>query len=294
MKKKLFYNDTSVEYDNVFLPDKPYPFWINQCGHTYCGSEYSCTRGITSYYTIEYIIAGKGFVQENDTVCRPEAGDTHIFHTGSVQHFHTDPNDLWEKVWIIFYGPLADSLFEIYGLNNYLHFPQLDTQKELMQILEICDDESLSNPEKMRRSSVIVLELVQKLYEYTQKSEHCRAKLSIAEQLKVMIDNMYDFTLSLNDLTSQLFCTRNHAIRAFTTKYGISPYQYMTEKRLRNAKHMLGFSHLSITDIAKSLSFCDSRYFANWFKARTGLTPREYRNELQTEDHLPAESPEEQ
>lgn len=284
MNKKLLDNENTIEYEHTFHPDKSYPFWINQCGHTYCGKGYGCTRGVTSFYTIEYIIKGKGYIQENDTICHPQAGDTHIFHSGSIQTYHSDPDDPWEKLWVIFYGPLADSLFEIYGLNDHLFFPQLDTSEQLEKLIEICDDEELPVPERISRASVCVFELVQQLYSYTVNNKHHSSKLSIADQLKVIIDNMCDFTLSLSDITTQLYCSRNHAIRSFTRKFGISPYQYMSEKRLSNAKYMLKSSRISIGEIARSLSFCDSRYFANWFKSRTQMTPREYRNLHQSEN----------
>ena len=57
----------------------------------------------------------------------------------------------------------------------------------------------------------------------------------------------------------------------------MTPYKYVQEVRLRNAKIMLESSKLSIGEISQSMRFCDSKYFANWFKKSTGLSPREYR-----------------
>lgn len=283
MNKKIIQEHT-IEYEKTFNPDKAYPFWINQCGHTFCGKDYFFNRGITSYYTIEYIIAGSGYIQENDIICRPKAGDTHIFHSGSTQTFYTDSNNPWEKLWVIFYGPLADSLFEIYDLNQVLLFPGLNIKKSLEKIIEICNDNSIPDYVIMSRCSVIVVDIIQQLYLYTQQNEMHLQSLSIADSIKTLIDRMCDFDVSLDDIASHVYCSKSHAIRIFTEKFNISPYKYISQKRLSNAKHMLKFSNICINDIAKSLNFCDSRYFSNWFKKKTGMTPKEYRNTSKNDD----------
>lgn len=285
MNKKVI-NENTIEYEKTFIPDKSYPFWINQCGYTTCGKDYFFNRGITSYYTIEYIIAGNGYIQENDIISHPKAGDTHIFHSGSTQTFYTDPNDPWKKLWVIFYGPIADSLFEIYGLNQVLLFPGLDTKNQLERIIKICDDDSLSDCEIMNRCNIIIFELLQSLYLYTQKNEMHLQSLSIADSLKVIIDRMWNFNISLDQLAAQVFCSKNHAIRVFTEKFNISPYKYISKKRLSRAKHMLRFSSIRITDIAKGLGFCDSRYFSIWFKERMEMTPTEYRNSFANDENV--------
>lgn len=277
MNKHVICEDT-VEYEKTFIPDKSYPFWVNQCGHTFCGRRYSNTRGLTTYYTIEYIISGDGYIQENDTISQPKAGDTHIFHSGTNQTYYTNPDNPWEKLWIIFYGPLADSLFEIFNLNEVLLFPQLDTHDLLEKAISICNDDSLETIEIMSRCSCIVFEILQNMYFYNQKNKIQLQTLSIADSLKVIIDRMDNYTISLDELSKQVYCSKNHAIRVFTEKFGISPYKYISQNRLLNAKHMLERSNINVSIIAKELGFCDSRYFSNWFKKRTNMTPKEWRN----------------
>ena len=283
---KVIINKNTIQYEKTFHPDKAYPFWINQCGHTFCGKDYYFNRGITSYYTIEYIIAGNGYIQENDIISHPKAGDTHIFHSSSTQTFYTDPNNPWEKLWIIFYGPLADSFFEIYNLNKMLLFPELDIRAQLEKIIKICDDDNLPDYMIMSRCSVIVLDIIQQMYLYNQHHETHLQSLSIADTVKVLIDNMWNYNISLDELANQVYCSKNHVIRIFKEKFNISPYKYISEKRLSRAKHMLKFSDIRITDIAKGLGFCDSRYFSNWFKERMNMTPKEYRNNYTNNENV--------
>lgn len=259
-----------------FVMEKEYPFFLHMCGVSDCSPTYKMSRGITCFYTIEYIIRGKGYIQENDHMCYPRAGDTHVFHAGSHQVFSTDPTDPWLKKWVIFSGPIADSLFENYNLNDRLIYPELNLLEEIERIIQICGSD-YSQEEIMSRCSVIVMELIQKLYLFNQKKASETKTLSTADRLKMIIDTMWDFRQSLEDISSQVYCSRNHAIRVFKEKFGISPYKYISDIRLKNAKRMLKSSTLPIGEIATLLGFCDSRYFSNWFKKKTDFTPKEYR-----------------
>lgn len=271
---------TGPEIIKSFTRDKDYPFFVYMCGTSQCYSTYNITRGLTTFYTIEYIISGTGYVQENDSICYPRAGDTHISHSGSTQHFATSPNDPWEKIWVIVSGPCADSLFELYDLNRSLHFPGLNLRDNIEEIISICNRE-MPQEEIFAKCSVITMEMIQKMYLYRLRTSEEHITISIADRLKILIDSMSDYNTSLDELASQVYCSKNHAIRLFKKKFNISPYQYMLNVRLKNAKKLLVNSNLSISDIAKDLSFTDVRYFSTWFKGIVHLTPKEYRAQCQ-------------
>lgn len=78
-------NTIQEEYE--YNHDKDYPLFISLAGTTKCDNEYEISRGVTSFYTIEYIINGTGYVQENDIICSPHCGDTYVFHPGAEQKF---------------------------------------------------------------------------------------------------------------------------------------------------------------------------------------------------------------
>ena len=273
---KSFYDSGAKEVIQNFIMEKEYPFFLHMCGVSDCAPTYKISRGITCYYTIEYIIRGKGYVQENDKICYPQAGDTHVFHAGSNQVFYADPSDPWLKKWIIFSGPCADSLFEVYDLNNQLLYPGLDMLEPIERISRVCGSD-YPQEEIMSRCSVIVMEMIQMLYMYKLKQSSELSTLSTADRLKTIIDTMWDFDVTLDEIAAQVYCSRNHAIRIFKEKFGISPYKYISEIRLKNSKRMLKTSTLPVGEIASLLGFCDSRYFSNWFRKHTGISPKEYR-----------------
>ena len=60
---------------------------------------------------------------------------------------------------------------------------------------------------------------------------------------------------------------------------GLTVKQYVTDYRIKLAKHMLAHSAKSIADISDACGFSDASYFAKIFKAQVGVSPKDYRNE---------------
>ena len=58
---------------------------------------------------------------------------------------------------------------------------------------------------------------------------------------------------------------------------GISPGQFILQKKMETATQLLTSTDLPIASIADSLGFGSQFYFSNFFKKQTGMTPSSYR-----------------
>lgn len=70
--------------------------------------------------------------------------------------------------------------------------------------------------------------------------------------------------------------------KTFTKVTGLSPISYLRSYKVNMAKKMLAAEHSSLTDVAISAGFSGIYDFSRTFKALTGLSPSQYRNELIT------------
>lgn len=66
--------------------------------------------------------------------------------------------------------------------------------------------------------------------------------------------------------------------RGFRARTGFSPADYILRHRITLAESRLADGRQSVTDIAYSLGFSSSQYFATVFQKYTGMKPTEYRN----------------
>jgi AraC-like DNA-binding protein len=83
--------------------------------------------------------------------------------------------------------------------------------------------------------------------------------------------------LDLGVVAAHAGYSRYHFIRAFKEAYGETPGQYLTHRRIERAEEMLRSADLSVTEICHLVGFSSLGSFSAGFKARTGLTPSEYR-----------------
>jgi AraC family transcriptional regulator len=84
-----------------------------------------------------------------------------------------------------------------------------------------------------------------------------------------------DLTLvSLADVAGVSAC---HFGRLFRNSVGVAPHQYLLQRRLDRARHLLQNSRCSIAEIASLTGFSDQSHMTRHFKRRFGVTPQHCR-----------------
>ncbi|GGW17656.1 hypothetical protein GCM10018980_32650 [Streptomyces capoamus] len=88
-----------------------------------------------------------------------------------------------------------------------------------------------------------------------------------------------DPALDLDAVAAHAGYSRYHFLRAFKEEYGETPGRYLTHRRIERAEELLRSADLTVTEICTLVGFSSLGTFSARFKARTGLTPSEYRTE---------------
>lgn len=65
-------------------------------------------------------------------------------------------------------------------------------------------------------------------------------------------------------------------VKAFRHAFGLTPHQFLLDRRIASAKHLLA-QDAPLTTLALELGFASHGHFTATFHARTGFTPSEYR-----------------
>ena len=91
------------------------------------------------------------------------------------------------------------------------------------------------------------------------------------------LNEHYAEALTLSQISEKFFISASHLSHVFKKETGLSPIQYMMQRRIGEAQSLLVETLLPIQEIEEQLGFNDSAHFSKMFKKCVGVTPKEYR-----------------
>ena len=103
------------------------------------------------------------------------------------------------------------------------------------------------------------------------------------------IEKNYHTDLNLEVLSQNQFISKFHLLRLFKRYYGLTPRQYLIDKRIEKSKENLK-NGMSVTEACFAVGFESLGSFSTLFKSKTGKSPREFRKEQLSRSNLSADS----
>ncbi|MGB5428675.1 helix-turn-helix domain-containing protein [Eudoraea sp.] len=92
------------------------------------------------------------------------------------------------------------------------------------------------------------------------------------------IETNYDVDLNLDLLSHIQFVSKYHLLRLFKKYYGLTPRQYLMDKRIEKSKENL-INGMTITETCFAVGFESLGSFSTLFKTKTGKSPSEFQKE---------------
>ena len=96
-------------------------------------------------------------------------------------------------------------------------------------------------------------------------------------RIKEYIDKNFTSDMNLSQLSSAVYISQTYISHIFKAEMGVSPIQYLINKRIAHAKRLLSTNDMPIAQIATECGYDDPVYFSQVFKRITGYSPKEYR-----------------
>ena len=106
-------------------------------------------------------------------------------------------------------------------------------------------------------------------------------------EIREYIDRHYAKQLSVPHLAKLAGLSRFHFIRAFRAEAGVTPHQYLRERRIARAQELLVTTPMPVTEICDAVGFQSLGSFCALFKRLTGEAPAAYRAARRTSPRIP-------
>ncbi|MGN1422316.1 MAG: helix-turn-helix domain-containing protein [Oscillospiraceae bacterium] len=148
-----------------------------------------------------------------------------------------------------------------------------DIEKKLIRLCDIFHSDA---PQKGFRANLLLGEILVDMVEYERSPLE-----STADKLCSFLELNTDKDFSKALITERFFLSYSHLAAGFKREKGMSMGQFHNEARMKRACSLLRSTLMSVGEIADMLGFSDMLYFSRKFHAFSGVSPTEYRRQVQ-------------
>ncbi|MFP7170692.1 helix-turn-helix transcriptional regulator [Terribacillus halophilus] len=106
-----------------------------------------------------------------------------------------------------------------------------------------------------------------------------QATLRLAERIEMYIKQHYSHPITNSTLAKHFHVHENYMARCMKRIYHCTPLEYLAAYRLHQARLLLLTTDWPLQQIAEEVGYTRQGYFSKLFKAKYGMTPRQYRQD---------------
>lgn len=223
---------------------------------------------IQDQYTLHFVLHGSGFLEIGGRKHNILAEQLFVIPPDEPMMYYPNPEDPWDYVWFCISGSSAEALFRNTGAS--LSSPILKTENG-SQIKDTLSH--LFDTEDAPDAYMVNAIFYQVLHYLIQpKPKHSNLAKTLIDQ------NFQSVDFTIEKLCKECGLSHAQLCRNFSANYGISPKQYLIQKRLDYAKKLLIETDLKIDAVAHSCGYLDSANFMKEFKKKVGMSAGQFRN----------------
>lgn len=180
-----------------------------------------------------------------------------------------------------------DILFELSFLDNLYANPciQLDENNfaEVKQTIDLIAKEQRRRYKSQAITQAllhVLLAQVQRCVDIASENPVPKKHLVLFKQFKKLLDKHFAENKTTSFFAGQLHITAHHLNLITKSVTGSTASKVIRERSILEAKRLLTFSDLTVTEIATQLNYFDSSYFSKLFKAETNKAPAAFKIEM--------------
>lgn len=270
------------------IKDKSKPLIVTSCGtyrlYTKPKLPTLRPRGRVDYQLL-YIAAGKAHFYFDGKEQIITAGHMVLYRPKEPQKYDYYGEDQTEVYWVHFTGSDVKNILRSYGLTDdkrvFYCGSGLDYQnlfRTMINELQMCKEKYSEMLEMYLKQVFIMLE---RYFANAARTEPIRVIEEIDKATKYFNEH-YNEDINIEEYTQKNYVSISWFIRAFKQCTGSTPMQYILSKRISNAETLLLDHSYNITEIAQIVGYDNPLYFSRIFKKIKGLSPSEYRKNINT------------
>lgn len=250
---------------------------VIECGVQICHPAHLTPRTVYPYYSIHFILEGKGVFRTGKRTYQLSAGEGFLITPNMICDYEADKNEPWKYVYATFLGPDDDALVQNAGLdseNCTFSFPLEENYVKNIYKMHAAGKENEGRGYEVIGYFLLLMSGLIKENQSVEK--RLESKEDYVRHASIYIKNHLPEIRSVEQVAKHVNVDRSYLYRLFLKYRSVSPSEYLLECRLKRAEKLLENSELSMSEIADFVGFYDTSHFYRAFLSKYGTTPQKY------------------
>lgn len=228
-----------------------------------------------------YILEGKGtFYIENKK--HPVCSNDLVIVNPNILHTEASQKDSPMKYIVLGIEGLELSFGKDEDVRNYCIVNFKNIRSQVLFFLQSMLTEFTEKPAGydsmcQHYMDILILLLNRQLNFAPAPSSINKKTTRLCDLVRRYIDTHYWEPITLDLLSDISHFSKYHLVHTFTAEYGISPIQYLIDKRMEEGEKLLRTTDYSLAQISRFCGFSSPSYFSQIFKKEKKCSPSQFR-----------------
>lgn len=258
----------------VIGKQRSFPFYLSGVGISSPENHIVRTNGLNSHQIL-FTLEGEGQLYIDNQSLRIKEGCVFYVMPG-VAHEYYPIDGKWTTAWVVFRGEYLTELMQNLEFPSYLckKVSNIQTIKQMFHNIYASAGTPVRGDETC---SLLLYEYIMTVRRSLLLETDVNHSGSVIDAGLLYMNENYNKDITLEELSKLCHISPQHFCRVFRLETGMRPMEYLTQKRMLEAKVLLCNTNQSIAEIGKQTGYQDPTYFGMVFKKSEGISPSQYR-----------------
>ena len=261
---------------------KTLPFYLTEAGIFGTNEGYAVSRESGGGFLLFYTLKNCGMLEQGGRAVALPENHAVILDCSAPHYYHTERGG-WDFIWFYIDGGgmramfdmiYPDGIFAVDMKDDTVFHGIFPSVSVMMRDSDMKSAAGMSACLHNVVNSVLLAALDGE--QYSRSADF----YDDIQNISAYINEFYSYPITLDDMVERVHMSKYHFIRLFKRVIGVTPYQYLTARRINEAKTLLRTTDMPVGEIAEKCGFSDTSNFAVQFKKRTGQKPLAYRGDF--------------
>lgn len=239
-------------------------------------------------YQVNYITEGEGIMETRDNTYHIKPGTIILLHPNVWHRYKPLRKTGWFEHYIGFNGEAADKFIKSSDLLRDMRVMEIGFHESILQDFnEACLEAQNERPGYHQVCSGLVMHILGQIISVKKNENfsHTQIENTIQKACMIIRENVQE-NINIESIARDLNVDYSIFRKAFKKYTGLSPMQYHTSLRMKQAAFLLTNTDLTIKEISSNLGFCSLYYFSKLFKEKVRVSPNEFRKGYHGRIHM--------